>query len=185
MRDPVAIASVILNDIRHNIDMVEILKYIPYIGSLSGEKITTYKLPGEGTVGSPSYYLLDGEKLPEVVREVFYAETQPAPVSSGEPSGTEAPAEAKPSHGLSIQVLNGSRVAGLGSSKADILAVDGYNVTNVDVYTGTKQNSTRILTREENTGEDLIPYFVNAAVTQNAEVTSEYDIVIILGQGER
>jgi LCP family protein required for cell wall assembly len=185
MRDPVAIAQVILNDIRHNLDMVEMLKYIPYIGSISGEKITTYKMPGNGTTGSPSYYLADVEKLPEVVREVFYAETEPLPETTGQPASTEAPPAAKPSHGLSIQILNGSRVAGLASSKADTLANDGYTVNNVDVYKGTKVNTTRILTRNENTGEDLIPYFVNAAVTQDDSIASEYDIVIVLGQGER
>jgi len=176
MREPATLLDVILNDVRANFGITDALKYLPYIGDISADKISTYVMPGVGEyVNGISYFIPDIKKLPAVINEVFYASTSRVPSTQVSESI---------SHNQRIQVLNGSLVPGLASSVADILTHDGYNVTNVDIFNGTKENRTRIWVRSNNLGGDLLPYFRNAIIKHHTDLHEDFDIIIIVGRGE-
>jgi LCP family protein required for cell wall assembly len=177
MRDPMTLADFVLNDIQHNVG-VDALRYLPYVTELKSESIKTFVMPGESRyINRVSYFVADDTRLPEVVQQVFYASAAPQAAAPEQPSP-------RPSHGKNIQILNGSRVAGLGSEFKDILTHDGYTVVATDSYGGTHENSTRIRTRALGDGEDLIPYFNTAVLSQDENMPPEYDIIIIIGRGE-
>jgi anionic cell wall polymer biosynthesis LytR-Cps2A-Psr (LCP) family protein len=178
MRDPLGIINVVLSDVRHTVG-ADALRYLPYINDIKTENIRTYTMPGEGKyIGDVSYFVADENRLADIIHEVFYSNTLPQPE-------TETDVLPKPSHGLRIQVLNGSRVAGLGSAVADTLTRDGYTVKNTDSFTGSHENATRIQVRDANTGDDLLNYFKNATISRNSSMNPEYDIIIIVGRGEQ
>jgi hypothetical protein len=175
MRDPLAIANFVLNDIRHNVG-ADIIKYLPYVGDIKPENITTYVMPANlQKISGAEYVVADETRLPDVVREVFFASNGVLP---------HEPVESRPSHGLRIQVLNGSRVSGLGSDFADKLTRDGYLIVSTNAFTGTHENNTRIIVREAGRGADLTEYFKNAEISVDTGMPEEYDIVIVLGRGE-
>jgi LCP family protein required for cell wall assembly len=186
MNDPIKLINTIIGQIRTNVGP-DVIKYTPYITKLSGEKLRTYTMPGNGEyVNGVSYFFADESSLPETIHQVFYAplETPEEPARGGEdPAEEGAPATENPLSKIRIQVLNGSRVAGLGSSVADELGYAGYNVTEIGVYEGGKRESTRIIERVEGMGDELIPFF-KSAVTEQGDLPEEVDIQIILGQGE-
>ena len=84
------------------------------------------------------------------------------------------------SKGLKIYVLNGSRIAGLASTKKQILESEGYTVPEVGNYMTETLTTTRIKVREKGQGEDLKQYFNNPELVVG-DVTEGYDIEIILG----
>jgi hypothetical protein len=176
MHDPMAVINFVLRDIRHNVG-ADAIRYLPYIAQVKSENITTYAMPGSSPdINGVSYFLADETKLPATIQEVFFA-TGAAAIASGEP-------ESRPSHGCNIQVLNGSRIAGLGSTLADMLIRDGYTVVSVDSFTGAHETVSRIITRSEGMGDDLIPYFKNAVISHDRGMAVQYDIIVILGRGE-
>jgi anionic cell wall polymer biosynthesis LytR-Cps2A-Psr (LCP) family protein len=177
MNDPISLINTLLNDVRTNLG-ADIIKYTPYIPKFSGENIKTFTLPGTGpTINGVSYFLPDPEALPNVVNEVFYAVTESKTAAADGDEG-------KQTSSLRIQVLNATRVAGLASTLSDTLRYNGYNVVNIDTYTGSRQSATRILARNELDGAELLPYFKKAEVALDGNIPSEYDIVIIIGQSE-
>jgi anionic cell wall polymer biosynthesis LytR-Cps2A-Psr (LCP) family protein len=175
MREPMTIINFVLKDIRHNVG-VDAIRYLPYVLEMKNNDIRSYTMPGNSQyIGGASYFVSDNKALADTVHDVFYA-NQNKPIIESIPE--------KPSHGLKIQVLNGSRIAGLGSEFADRLVSEGYTVLDTGINTGANENTSRILVREEGMGEDLIPYFNNVVINSNHSIQQEYDIVIVLGRGE-
>jgi hypothetical protein len=174
MSNPLSLAGIALRNVDTDIG-IALVNYVPFISNLGPDRIFTYTLPGSGAyVGPVSYFLPDPAKIPSVVNEVFYTSFNPQE-STGPP----------PSANLNISVLNGSRYAGLASNIADVLRLSGYNVSNVGNYGGNQENRTRILVRREGTGTDLLPYFKNAVIMVDTTIPPQFDIVIIVGRGER
>lgn len=79
MNEPMTMISIVLNDVRSNIGL-DVMRYIRYIRNMSGDRITTFVMPGRGAyVGGISWFLPDGQRVPDVVNQVFYAEIQREP----------------------------------------------------------------------------------------------------------
>jgi LCP family protein required for cell wall assembly len=177
MRDPLAIVNVLINYVKTDIG-IDIAKYVPYVTRIPEDGINFYTMPGEGAyVGALSYFLPDPGKLPDVINRVFY--------NAGSGDGiTEKPPSASDSRELRIAVLNGSWMAGIASSFADTLRMDGYNVVAVDNYSGAQESQTRILVRNAGIGGDLLPYFTNAVIKEDTSMQDGFDIVIIIGRRE-
>ena len=73
LNDPMALASVILSEVRTSASLATAAKYLPYIGRINSEQITTYTLPGEGKyIDGISWFVPNADALPAVVRQVFY-----------------------------------------------------------------------------------------------------------------
>lgn len=76
MSEPMTMINIVLNYVRSDIGL-DVIRYVPYIGRMSGEHITTFVLPGRGAyVGGISWFLPDAQRVPGVVNQVFYAEIQ-------------------------------------------------------------------------------------------------------------
>jgi len=75
LNDPLALASAILGEVRTSATVLEIAKYLPYVGRINSEKIQTFTLPGAGEyINGISWFVPDTNALPEVVSQVFYKE---------------------------------------------------------------------------------------------------------------
>jgi len=79
MNDPLAMASTVLNHVRSNIGLGGV-RYVPYIRNISSESITTFVMPGHGAfIGGVSWFLPDAQRVPDVVNQIFYAQTEREP----------------------------------------------------------------------------------------------------------
>jgi hypothetical protein len=153
------------------------------ISRLSGDKIFSFAMPVyEGSSNGRDFIFADSNKLPEVIHNVFFAEQEnPDQINVGnEPTDLTD----NPYAHLRIQVLNGSRVAGLGSSVADMLRADGFTVTNVDTFDGSRTNATRIRVSNNLYGQQFMKYFDDASINIVDSMPAAYDVVIIVGVGE-
>ena len=88
-----------------------------------------------------------------------------------------------PAYGKNIYIANGARITGLASSYRDVLINAGYTVTGIGNYDEAVLSDTKILVREEGTGNDLLQYFHNAVI-ETAELPDGIDIEIILGTND-
>jgi len=182
MRDPIGIARIALNHVNTDIGL-DLIRYIPYINNLSPERIFTYTLPGqERRIHGASYYVPDSERVMEVVNKMFFGfepEDEAEVVQVLAQTGTATSRTAR------IAVLNGARVGGVGRSAADRLYFSGFAIAHVGVYSGTRQQQTRINVREEGMGEDLLAYFSDAVIRVDNRMAQEFDIVVIVGSSEQ
>ncbi|MCL2664737.1 MAG: LCP family protein [Defluviitaleaceae bacterium] len=175
MRDPIALINVLINYVRTDIG-IDLAKYIPYIPRVNENSVNFFTIPGEGAyIGDISYFLPDRTKLPETINRVFYTDVNGA-------EKKEKPPQASDSRQLRIAVYNGTWLAGIASSFADTLRADGYNIVQIDNYGSHNETQTRILVRTVGTGGDLLPYFSDAVIKEDANLPEGYDIVIIVGK---
>jgi len=167
-------------------------KYIAYIPSISVENLTFHMLPGEATTITPggvrtAVYLVDVNATRELIDEIFYA----PPESLTDDDEDDDKPEVTSANALidrpntRIQVLNGAGVAGLASSVGDRLAAEGYNIVNLGNYSGSSRPETRIIVRTGGWADELKPFFNNAVEHVDASLPDVYDIIIIIGTGDR
>jgi len=75
MNDPLALAGVILNDVRTNANILDIARFLPYIGNVDVDNVSTFVMPGSGQYRNGiSWFIPNAAELPDVINEVFYAE---------------------------------------------------------------------------------------------------------------
>ena len=89
----------------------------------------------------------------------------------------------KSSKGLSIIVLNGSRINGLAAATQTELTTAGFTVKEIGDYTEETLIQTRIIVKQKGLGNDLAGYFNNPEVV-TGEVREGFDIEIILGTAD-
>lgn len=74
MNDPLALARIVLSDVRTNASVVELARYVPYISRISADSVQTFTMPGSGQYRNGiSWFIPDASVLPEVIAQVFYA----------------------------------------------------------------------------------------------------------------
>ena len=190
MSDPVAMARIGLSYVNHNAGVMDVMRYVPYIANLSPDRINTYTLPHtDGRVAGIWYIIPDNERVPEVINRMFFGVESVPQIIEDEPEPVAIPVMAatgvRPSRGARIAVLNGTQIGGVAMNVADMLNTHGYQIVHLDIYRGNHQNQTRINVREEGMGYDLIDYFENAAVRLDTRMSSDFDIVIIVGRSEQ
>ena len=184
MNDPVGLARVALNNVQTDIGL-DLVRYIPYIGNLSPDRIFTYTLPGsERRVHGASYWIPDANYVPMVINRKFFGVCGENGAENEDEPQTVA-ARPQPSRNARISVLNGTQVGGVASGIADKLHMYGYQIAHVGVYNGSQEHRTRINVRDESLGEDLIGYFYDAVVRVDPRMSDELDIVIIVGRSEQ
>lgn len=157
--------------LRTDFPVGDIPRYLPYLSYLSPDSINFVTLPGEAkTIGGASYYVPDSDDLTQLVNWVFF--------------GDGIPKESEALKGKTIQIQNGSNVAGLASSRRETLENDGIKVESVSNYTGDPLPTTTIYKKDGIDTSDLDGYFKNPITEVNDAFTGNYDIVIILGENE-
>ncbi len=145
--------------------------YLPYASKLSADNLIMVTAPGNPkTIGGLSYYLLDDDKMQQIVNEVFYG--------SGLPKLDESISN------LTIEVLNGSNTSMLATTKKEQLNEIGYNVVSIGDYDGEKVPQTRIYANEGVDTQALDVFFNNTQHLIYEDESSNYDITIVLGTTE-
>lgn len=110
----------------------------------------------------------------KVIKNVAYSEQNQAQKTARENQS---------SIGLSVRILNSTKVNGLASSYQEKLVEAGVNVTNIGNYNGQTLTNTKIYVREAGYGEDLLQYFNNAEI-EVGQVDEGLDMCIVLGTAD-
>ena len=161
------IIKTVFDTVSTDIKLSEISGYLPYLKSLSTDKLTFNIIPGEGQyIGSKSYFIVDEAAMPAFLEEVFN-------------DNTEASEEVVIDKSVSIEVLNSTTVGGAASRARDALEAEGYSVGEIGNYGNAVLDTTMIYTKDESLARQFLSYYPNATI--EVEPTLQYDIRIILG----
>lgn len=176
LSNPTAYLNAVIKYVETDMNITQMLKYVPEMPSISGSNITGYTLPGEARfIGDVSYYILDDDLTKDMVDQIFFN----SPAESEEESSSP-----ENSLGKKICVLNGGYTSGLAGKKRDMLEREGYSISYIGDYDGLKVGYTRIYVSEEGEGEDLAEYFDNPEIIADSSKTYDCDIAIVLGTRE-
>lgn len=85
---------------------------------------------------------------------------------------------------MAIYIYNGSKINGLAAAYREKLSADGYTIAGINNYNGAVLTNTKIITKEEGRGYDLLSYFDDAIIEAGTPPTGA-DIQIILGTNDR
>ncbi len=158
-----------------DVSLKDALKYANYITKIDMEKISMETLPGAGQyVGGVSYFIHDPVATREMVDRVFYS-VAPEVKEDGSID----------SKSLLIEVSNGGNIAGLAGRFTEKLANEGFRLAEPATYHGEQVDYTRIQTKVEGAGDDLVKYFDDARVEAAPDDMGSADIRIILGTNEQ
>lgn len=144
-------------------------------GYLTGgpKQVAFYKVSGENSEKS---FVLSVEETNSLINIILensaYTEEEQA---------KQMEIEKKSSIGLSIEILNSTKINGLASSFQEKLIQEGMNVSRIGNYDGTMLTHTKILVKKEGYGKDLLTYFKNATI-EVGQVAQDVDICIIIGE---
>lgn len=164
------IISAVLETVTTDVKLSEISGYMPYLKSLSADQLVCDVVPGEPQyIRSKSYYVIDEEKVPSFMQELFSSQT--AEGEDGEESTVDK--------SVSIQVLNSTGVSGLAGRAKEKLESNGYTVSEIGNYTNGVLGYTIIYARDEKLGKQFLDYYPDAKVVQDSSI--DYDICIALG----
>ena len=157
-----------------DISITDLLKYAGYIKDIDINNMTMETLPGVGQdVNGVSYYLHDEEETKTAVQRIFF----PEPIKKS---------ASKDSKEKNIEVANGGSVEGLAARNQEMLEEKGYTVSQISTFTGARMEQTRIIVRNEGEGQDLQEIYPNSQIiVDGTELSSDIDIKIILGTGEK
>lgn len=170
--------STVISYVKTDFTIDDIPKYLSSIDKLDGDNIEFRSLPGVAEyISGGWYYFYSPAEGRVLIDEIF--------------SVKEAPAEEEAPQSnviidktLIIQVLNGTYVNRLGAQKAEKLTDAGYKIKDTGTYQGVKQKETRIMVKDKDLGEQFKAYFNNAVVEVDINISSPYDVIIIIGTGE-
>lgn len=153
-----------------DLSLSDILSYAKYINDINLDNLKSYILPGTSRyISSKSFFILDKPKTKLLVDEVIY---------------NKQPIE-KVSLNKKIEILNGSKVAGIASRTAETLREAGYNIVKIGSYSDKRIGTTRIIVNDNKVGNDLSQYFNEAEISyQPIELPDGIDIQIIIGLNE-
>lgn len=157
----------------------DLVSYAKYIKAVDPENMEMAVLPGKATSTGVSYVIQDVEETKLLVERLFYASDE---------SEADESAENISSTGKKIVVLNGGSKSGIAAKYKDTLTDAGFNVEKIGNYSGSRKNNTRIVVTEKGMGNDLITFFADAEIINDASMVRAYDdavdIMIIIGLDE-
>lgn len=165
-----SIINTVSETVSTDIKLSEISGYLPYINSMSAENLTFNIVPGEGMyIGTKSYYVVDEEKIPAFMAEVF----------SNTPAEETLPEEIVIDKSVSIEILNSTGTKGLAGRAKEKLEAEAYSVNEIGNYTLDTLNTTIIYAKDDNLGKQFLSYYPQARINIDPNIT--YDICIVLG----
>jgi len=182
MNNFLEIAQTLLSYVKTDLGASDLLKYVGFVTELSGDKLYAQTLPGDAQfVNGASYFMQDREATKLLVDEIFYGSKVVEAAAEEEIDELLSTEEVKD---LKIQILNGTNTNGLAAKYKGILTKAGYDVVNISDYSGTRKQDTRIMTAKSVSDDEFASYFANTVVEIDKDIEG-YDIIIILGQGEK
>ncbi|TCT14106.1 LytR family transcriptional attenuator [Natranaerovirga pectinivora] len=174
------ILSTALEQAETNFEFNDVLQYMQFANDFDVEKLEMATLPGQPrTVGGVSYFVMDEEGTIELFEEI---KMKNKPIDKK--TEKEEP-KLISSVGKNIEVLNSTTIGGIAGETRDLLREKGFTVVNVGNFLSGALNTTKIIVREENMGEDLKEFFNNPVVEVDNQLSpSNIDIRIILGTNQ-
>lgn len=164
-----AVAKTAIKYTDNNIAILDITENIKYLDDVDVSKIRSFSMPVENiTYKGKSFVELIEEDFEDILLDIFHPINEDAEFVSSED--------------LDITILNGSNQNGVASSTKDILEKDGFTVSKIDSYDGTKQDFTRIYIKNSSYGHDLLHYFDNPKVLLDKSLLE--DIKIVVGEND-
>lgn len=144
-------------------------------GYLKGgpKQVAFYKVSGEN---SGKVFALSIEETNSLINMILNNSAY-----TEENQGKQVKSEEKSSIGLSIEILNSTKINGLASSFQEKLIQEGMNVSRIGNYDGTMLAHTKIVVKKEGYGKDLLAYFKDATI-EIGQVGQDVDICIIIGE---
>jgi len=193
IRNAYNVTRTVLGYTETNFSLVDIPRYIRYVDDLCTSKISFYTLPNYPQyINGISYVIPIEDEIRELVERVFFTFSES--IEETVPEVEEDSVAASSTHSVSataissvgkrIQVLNGSMVSGLAGVIQEKLEADGFTVSNIDTFSGSRMEETRITVREAGMGEDLQRYFNDSTIDVVPNMPGNFDIIIITGIGE-
>ncbi|MCL2015579.1 MAG: LCP family protein [Defluviitaleaceae bacterium] len=181
LSDPIGMARIMLQNVQTDIGL-DLIRYIPYIGNLSAERIFTYTLPGNSrNLHGTSFFLPDPDLVPEVINRMFHGVMQYAQQEISVTYMSVQPDNYQP---VRIAVLNGTNISETAVNVSERLTRIGFQIAYVGSYGGTFAQ-TQINVRDENLGIAMNRYFRNAAINITPTLSTDFDIIIIAGDNEQ
>lgn len=163
------IINAVSESVTTDIKLSEITDYLPYLSSMTAENLTFNIVPGEGQyIGGKSYYVIDEEKLPVFLEDVFSDHAE-----------EEEPKEVVIDKTVSIEALNSTSTKGVAGKAKEKLEADGYSVNEIGNYTLDTLNTTIIYVKDETLGRQFLHYYPGALIKVDTNIT--YDVCIVLG----
>ena len=192
IRNAYNVARTILGYTETNFSLGDIPRYIRYIDDLCTSKISFYTLPSYPQyINGISYVIPIDDEITELVERIFFTFTEPVEETEVVEESVTASSSTQPvsanaisSVGKRIQVLNGSNITGFAGVIQEKFESDGLTVTNIDTFSGSRMEETRITVREAGMGEDLQRYFNDSTIDVVPNMPGNFDIIIITGLGE-
>ena len=73
MQNPVALARIVISEVKTNATLFELARYLPYLANINTESLATFTMPGGPEYKDGiSWFILNQDKLPEVINQMFY-----------------------------------------------------------------------------------------------------------------
>ena len=171
LKNAPAMFSTFTSYVKTNFNPSDVPKYLSHAKNLTVDGIKTYTLPGvDDRRNGISYFIVDEDAAVELVNEIFYS-------TDGDTASTEPVS----SIGKDIRVLNGGYVTGLAGRMSDMLEDEGFTVSEVGDYTGTRVSYTRIFVKKPNEGADLQALFPDSKIEVKPSEVTGCDILVVLG----
>lgn len=162
-------------NIKSNLKLKKKLKYVQDYLLIKKEFIYFYGIYGEK---NGSLFTVDTKTANALIQKVLNNDAYTVAQEESKENGMYS--EITSSTGLNIQILNGSKITGLAAKYKEKLTLSGYDIVSVDNYLDAVLTNTKIITRTEGTGLDLLNNFKNAQV-EIGDLPNGIDIRIILG----
>ncbi len=158
-----------LNYVKTDFDVTDLPKYIGAITNLDMEKVHFYTAPGDAD--HSIMYMLHDDEVAELINSTVYN------------YDIGLPAEQKT---LKIQVLNGGCTSAEAGRIIKGLKAVGYeNVSDGGNFSGSQKNETRIYVKDKKTADTIKQFFNKTSVETDKDITPGYDVLIIMGKGEK
>lgn len=74
IKDLLGIMNVVYSDLRTDVSLLEVPKYLSYLKGFSAGDISFYTLPGEAVREDKWYYILDNAQMDTFMQQIFYEE---------------------------------------------------------------------------------------------------------------
>lgn len=158
--------------VKSNLSYDNKCSYIP--GYLAGgpKQVVFYKVSGENVGKAFSIAVEETNSLiNQVLSNAAYTEGEKVKHNNNDEVS---------SVGLSVEILNSTKVNGLASAFQNKLAEQGINVIRIGNYAGNTLEKTKIIVKEEGYGKDLLNYFEDAEL-EVGTLSKDVEIRIILG----
>ena len=196
LQNATSFVGTILTYVDTDFGLNDLPRYLKHVPALKIENVTFHTLPGEAdwaVIGSnqhsSSVFFHDRMETHNMMQGILYGAFLDEKIEGNEDSDFGESLETTVYENvdlksLKIQVLNGGFTPGFARRISDALTADGYNVTNIGDYSGTRKDETRIMTKSNIDATALQRYFSDSEIVSDRAVPDEYDIIVILGTKE-